>query len=1067
MAEPMECSHLDCKEDPINKVTVAMVAKVTGKKPTCEQKRIIKAPLEPAVVVAGAGSGKTETMATRVLWLVANNHAKPEEILGLTFTRKAAAELKKRIKNRLKQLRAEGYLPPGVSIEVPVMTYHSYAGNILREYGLRLGIDTDSELIGEAIAWQQAAKVLRTWDDQDFTYEGAFKTLVADLLGFTKSAMEHGIKSSDVITETQKVLERIKDLPSDKEVDKVRVVLNQRLKLLEISERLRETRIATGQLTFDDQMYYAAKIATEIEKVSELERAKYRVVLLDEYQDTSQSQVRMLSSLFGNGHPVMAVGDPYQAIYGWRGAAIGTIKHFAQDFPITASPKRDEKTDKNTEEIGGLRRPIEFKLPMSFRNDLKILEVANQIGEKVGNQIGLVADELVPREDCGPGEVKLDVYENVELEAIGIADRLSEIWQHKKSDETIAVLVRNRKQIPEIEKALRAIDLPVEVLGIGGLMQVPEVTDVFTMLKLLVDAQAGSALMRHLTSPRLAIGVQDIAALGRYKRTRDAQASKQEGSRNLVAQLTTEVLESAEADDGASGSLIEALDEIERADRSQFSEVGYRRLLEFAKELRRLRSRANASLIDLIFEIEESLGLNVELLVRDGGANGRRHLDRFNEEAAKFSANNGSIVDFVRWLEATVDYERGLESGAPDVRSDVIQLLTIHMSKGAEWDHVVIPGIVDKQFPKQYRQRTISWLHNEAEIPFGLRGDGNEFPTLDLSKIGAPDSAELEFKSFKDRCAEFREEEEWRLAYVAVTRAKQSLHCTMSFWDDRVNIDQASELFKLIAKELGIESVAELGIDMNQVPTENPLLGRESSAVWPITNSRLAKLQEAADIYHSVSAKVNDGDAELLIKQLNDRRTNSEVLLPPRLSVSTLIALRDDPDALAQAIRRPMPFWQDQFARRGTDFHNWVEQYLKARAIYNDEDLDYADPIEEDGKLEDLKKKWLSSHWADREPYELEVPFETVLAGVLIRGRIDAVYQSEDGFEVVDWKTGSKKLGESAAIQLAMYRLAWAKISGVPVEKVSAVFHYVPTSVDDRRSDLLTEAELVALLEKH
>ena len=1019
------------------------IAKVIGKTPTPEQIEIIESELQPAVVIAGAGSGKTETMATRVLWLVANGHAKPEEILGLTFTRKAAAELKKRIKDRLKQLRKSGLIDKDLSIDVPVMTYHSYAGNILREYGLRLGIDTDSELIGEAIVWQQAAKVLRNWDDQEFEYEGAFKTLVSDLIGITKSAMEHGVTEEEIIAESEKVLSRIKDIPSDKDVDKVKLVLQQRIKLLEISKKLRDERINSGQLSFDDQMFYAARLAQEISQVGEFERAKYRVVLLDEYQDTSQSQVRMLSALFSGGHPVMAVGDPYQAIYGWRGAAIGTIKDFHHAFPVAKSQK-----------------PIVFALSTTFRNDEAILGLANKFGEVVGAQIKLPVKSLVARDGAGPGLVQRDIYENVELEAAGIAERLSQLWQSKGSDETFAVLVRNRKQIPEIEKALRNLDLPVEVLGIGGLLQVPEVTDVFTMLKLLVDADAGSALMRHLTSPRLALGTQDIAALGRYKRRRDSQSGT---DRNLIEAMASQVLETAEADDAAAGSLIEALDEIESADKSEFSEVGYKRLIEFAKDLRRLRNRASASLTDLIYEIEEYLGLSVELLVRDGGSNGRRHLDRFNEEAAKFSSSNGSIIDFVRWLDATIDHERGLESGAPDVNKDAIQILTIHLSKGAEWDHVVIPGIVEKQFPKAYSQGSISWLHNEAEIPFELRGDSLEFPTLDLSVLQDAKSATAEFKRFKDACADFRMEEEWRLAYVAVTRAKKTLHCTMSYWDDRINIDKASEVFKVVCNFLGVSS----DIDSNSVPTSNPLLQREISEVWPIPNLRLATLQKAADIYNKTEASVNDSDANLLIKQIEDRRIQDSVYFPPRLSVSTLIALREDPAALAAAIRRPMPFLQDQFARRGTDFHNWIEKHLKAETLFSDEDLDYFDPIEEDGKLEDLKNKWLTSHWATKSPYKLEVPFETVLAGVLIRGRIDAIYKTESGYEVVDWKTGSKKLSEAAAIQLAMYRLAWAKIAEVPVESVSAAFHYVPTGEDDRRSDLLSEAELVALLEKH
>jgi DNA helicase-2/ATP-dependent DNA helicase PcrA len=1030
-------------------VSALEISKVTGKEPTPEQIEIIQSALQPAVVIAGAGSGKTETMASRTLWLVANGHAKPEEILGLTFTRKAAAELKKRIKDRLKQLRKAGLIDRNLSIEVPVMTYHSYAGNILREYGLRLGIDTDSELIGEAIVWQQAAKVLRTWDDENFEYEGAFKTLVSDLLGLTKSAMEHGVTESEILAESEKVLNRISEFPSDKsdkDVDKVRLVLQQRNKLLEISKRLREERIASGVLSFDDQMFYAAKIAQEVEKVGELERAKYRIVLLDEYQDTSQSQVRMLSALFNNGHPVMAVGDPYQAIYGWRGAAIGTIKNFHDSF-IGAVGEKGQKA-------------AEYSLSKTFRNDVAILNLANEIGKVVGSQIELDVKALQPSDFAGPGEVVRDIYENVELEAAGIAERLEKLWVNKSSNETFAVLVRNRKQMPEIEKALRALDLPVEVLGIGGLMQVPEVTDVFTLLKVLVNAEAGSALMRHLTSPRLAIGVQDIAALGRFKRKRDYQSGV---DKDLISAMATEVLETAEADDSATGSLIEALDEIESAEIAEFSEVGYKRLLEFSRDLRKLRNRASASLSDLIYEIEEYLGLTVELLVRDGGSNGRRHLNRFNEEAAKFSASNGSTTDFVRWLDATIDHERGLESGAPEVDSEVIQLLTIHMSKGAEWDHVVIPGIVDKQFPKAYSQSSISWLHNEAEIPFKLRGDGEEFPDLDLSQLSDVKSAATEIKNFKDDCAAFRLEEEWRLAYVAVTRAKHTLHCTMSYWDSRTNIDKASEIFKLICDHLN----ASTDIDATLIPSSNPLLEREVSEKWPIPNSKMAELSAAAEIYESVDAKIFDQDAALLIKQIENRRNIVDVYLPPRLSVSTLIALREDAQALASAIRRPMPFLQDQFARRGTDFHNWVESHLKSQALFDDDDLDYFDPIEKDGTLDELKRKWLESHWAKKVPVKLEVPFETVLAGVLIRGRIDAVYKTEIGFEVVDWKTGSKKLGESAAIQLAMYRLAWAKIAGIDIEQVSACFHYVPTGEDDRRSDLLSQAQLVELLEKH
>jgi DNA helicase-2/ATP-dependent DNA helicase PcrA len=160
-----------------------------------------------------------------------------------------------------------------------------------------------------------------------------------------------------------------------------------------------------------------------------------------------------------------------------------------------------------------------------------------------------------------------------------------------------------------------------------------------------------------------------------------------------------------------------------------------------------------------------------------------------------------------------------------------------------------------------------------------------------------------------------------------------------------------------------------------------------------------------------------------------------------------------------------MPRARDEYSSRGTAFHLWVEKYLRGNSIFDDEDFDLLQPIEEDRTLEELKSEWLKSEWANRDAYDVEVAFETVIAGTLVRGRIDAIYKTDQGFEVVDWKTGSKVLDEDSAIQLALYRLAWSKLSGTPIEEVSAAFHYVPTGFTDRRSNLLSEAELTALLQ--
>jgi DNA helicase-2/ATP-dependent DNA helicase PcrA len=188
------------------------------------------------------------------------------------------------------------------------------------------------------------------------------------------------------------------------------------------------------------------------------------------------------------------------------------------------------------------------------------------------------------------------------------------------------------------------------------------------------------------------------------------------------------------------------------------------------------------------------------------------------------------------------------------------------------------------------------------------------------------------------------------------------------------------------------------------------------------------------------------------------------------MSVSQLVALRRNPRDLAWSLRRPLPRRPERMARRGTAFHAWLEgRYGTDRLLDVDELPGAADEdAAEDSRLEALQAAFLESVWADRIPFEVEVPFATVLGGVVIRGRMDAVFVDADGrYDVVDWKTGRRRSGvdaAAAAVQLAAYRLAWAALAGVPVEEVRAAFHYVADNVTVRPADLLDEAGLTALI---
>jgi DNA helicase-2/ATP-dependent DNA helicase PcrA len=678
----------------------------------------------------------------------------------------------------------------------------------------------------------------------------------------------------------------------------------------------------------------------------------------------------------------------------------------------------------------------------------------------------------------------------LDAEAQGISEYFHKHWfapERMAKDEdkrtSFAVLVRKRSQISIIESALRARNIPTEVIGVGGLIYVAEVADVLALMKVVTNPEAGTALMRHLTGPRLALGAKDIAALGAYSRKRAKEGH--EDSHSFIAKIAAGNPDSAEADDLFIGSLIDALDEIDQCDkesRAQFSEIGFTRLSRFAADLRRLRSRAGGSIIDLITEIENYLNLDLEVSLRDGTRNGRRHLERFLDEASKFSRSGGSISAFIEWLDVTSKKEGGLKSGAPEVRSDVVQLLTVHTAKGAEWDFVAVPGLAEGTFPSNNTNDPDNWITNERQIPFALRGDGDELPVFSLAQCTKDSEAGKVIAAYAKSCSAIKKQEEIRLGYVAVTRARTHLLCTTSWWREGAKSVDPSELFTHVANVAHERG----GVLLSETPApedgvRNPLEVNPDSGYWPRDplGVRRADFDAAVALVQKTSAhslkaagdEVVDSwihDAQALIAEVKLRSSGSiEVALPSRISTSTLVALHEDPEALALAIRRPVPRSQDPYSRRGTEFHMWVEKQFSAMTLFDDTYMDYFDPIEEDGKLEDLKKAWLSSEYANRTPAAIEVPFESVVGGVLIRGRIDAVYETADGFEVVDWKTGSKQLGESAAIQLAMYRLAWAKLKNIDVTKVSAAFHYVPTSVTDKRADLLDEAALVALIQKY
>lgn len=879
-----------------------------GKKPTPEQVRMIEAGPAPTLVIAGAGSGKTATMVDRVIWLVDNGFVRPEEVLGVTFTRKAATELRSRMRAGLNTLRRSRRVAPtdeelreGIA-DPTVLTYHSYANNLVKEYGLRLGVEQDAQMLGDAQKWQLAAQIVQYWEgelplDKDGVPVSA-ATMINQMLQLSDECAEHLVEPQEVIDFCTEQLAAYAAVPdprretkTERDILKVQRLLRNRRVYARMAMSYARVKARMQVLDFGDLMRFAARIAEADPAIREGERARFKVVLLDEFQDTSHAQMSLFSSIYGAdedagipAHPVMAVGDPKQSIYGFRGASDGQMFSFYRHFP--------------TEHVQPLF------LSIAWRNDISVLNAANHVAEKLkevpewvraadGDITAAQVPDLRPRcalvgEPGSPafeqaaagmvGRVDLTYHDSDREEAVAIAERIAAMRAqavreyerayaaHRSGDGSvrprlkmpeIAVLARVHGQLDPIRVECERLGIPVQQVGLGGLLSQPEVVDLVSALRVLADPNRSDALARLLTGARWRLGAADMLALGDW-----AQSLVRERERALREQMALRMLAEAEdAEDAAAinlqaehlraaqerldetlkgavedssgyASLIEAVENLpqdgadgeplygEQYRGRRFSPAALERLRAFAEQMRVLRAGLSEDLGTLLYEIERTMLLDIELAVRPGTdpLGSRANLDAFHEVAAAYgmsaprinamiyagsdgvSAEEGDpgarrfllssggvsyVMGFLAWLERADDEEKGLALGAVEPDPNAVQLMTMHAAKGLEWDHVLLPGLCGSatggQTPNLWQ------MSANTALPWPLRGDREYLPSIleTMEEITAFEKAkDLEdyLAEHKDDAAEHAGLEDRRLMYVAMTRARNLLAMSAYRW---------------------------------------------------------------------------------------------------------------------------------------------------------------------------------------------------------------------------------------------------------------------------------------------
>ncbi|MFB2556614.1 UvrD-helicase domain-containing protein [Herbiconiux liangxiaofengii] len=1095
-------------------------------RPTEQQRAVIEAPLDPRIVVAGAGSGKTETMANRVVWLVANDLVRVPEVLGLTFTRKAAGELAERIRSRLAQLVAarvtELEFDPFDSPEIA--TYNAFANSIFRENAVVIGREGEAAVLSEASSWQLARSVVVGSDDERLReVDRSVDVVTSAVLGLSRALSENVTDSGPVARYAER-FQALASLPKGTSSGAGAVLgylqnaitpVSALPLLLDLADEYSAEKVRRGYVEFSDQIALALAIVESTPRVVAEYRDRFRVVLLDEYQDTSVVQTRLLSRLFRE-HAVMAVGDPHQSIYGWRGASAANLARFRADFGDSRKAGGTRNAG-GTAEADGVDTAVPssatpFALSTSWRNPRLVLDAANTLVQPLSATSGIPVEQLGPRPGVTTGVLDVSFAETVHEEAAQVAAWLGRRLEARAdgSRPSAALLCRSVKKIEPFTAALEARGIRYHVLGIGGLLGQPAVADLVSTLRVLYYPTAGSDLLRVLAGARWRIGTKDLSALralASWIAERDHRFQKLESE--VSGRLRGSVV------DDEDRSIVDALDFIataapEHRALEAFSPVGLERLRQVAVQLAHLRTRAGLGLVDFVDLVQQELLLDIEVLASPHAAAGRASLDAFSEQLTSFLTLDptAGLGDFLSWLEEAEKRDR-LEPRTEEPEPGTVQILTIHGAKGLEWDVVAIPRMVEGELPGDPRSNR-GWL-SFGELPFDFRGDSAELPRLAWQGIDVQKEFKPALDAFLGANADQYAAEQRRLIYVAVTRAREMLLLTGSFWTTGVKRPRGPGRY---LRELEAAGLIEPGV-LPEAPEhdENPLGESENWVVWPRDplGGRRSRVEQAAAAVLAADPGQStpwDHDIELLMAERDRLRGERMLDVPVRIPASRFKDYVSDPQAVVRALQRPMPERPYRQTRLGTRFHSWVEEMFRrdgAEALvdapalalgegdidlYLDDEIDgdgmagfetwpsgapgelsvdaEATPSTEDERFEQLIETFQRSPFAARRPEEVEVEIHLVLDGRIIVCKIDAIFAEGGRFEVVDWKTGRAPVDAAdlqlKQLQLALYRLAYARWKGIDVDLVDASFYFVADDEVIRPERLYSERELEELL---
>ncbi|MBU3895893.1 UvrD-helicase domain-containing protein, partial [Patescibacteria group bacterium] len=456
-----------------------------------EQKEAVLHNKGPLLIVAGAGTGKTTVITQRIVNLIEKGLAKPEEILAVTFTEKAAGEMEERVD----QLLDIGY------VDLWISTFHAFCERVLRDNALDVGLAPDFKILDETSAWLLARRNLDKFNLDYYKALGNPTKFIQALISHFSHCKDQGIYPEDYLkyAEDLKVSDDVPDESARiKEVAEAYHIYQQMI-------------LENGYLDFGDLINYCLFLFKKRPQVRDKYRKKFKHILVDEFQDTNWAQYMLIKVLAEPDNNLTVCADDDQAIYRWRGASFSNIIQFKKDFPKSA----------------------QISLVKNYRSCQNILDLAHKfIKANDPDRLEFVSkiDKKLVAEIKEQGIIEHISALTLDQEVSKVIKRIEQLKDKDTTYSDFAILVRANSAAVPFAKALERSGLPYQFLASRGLYTKPIVLDIISYFKLLDDYHEGTAVFRMLKLPFLEIPEQEIAEIAFYskKKTRSMFEALQE-----------------------------------------------------------------------------------------------------------------------------------------------------------------------------------------------------------------------------------------------------------------------------------------------------------------------------------------------------------------------------------------------------------------------------------------------------------------------------------------------------------------------------------------------------------